>query len=245
MSYRTQRLGIDSVPQVQTLVCGWSAPALTDPCSGAWNLPVNSVDGQRSFAERDDCCGKMAQRHETAVQLLITHEQRSRPVESTVADLHRAAARPPFRLPSLRVGFLAPAHDVRDVAVPFMTRRGTPRASPRASTSKRRSLPFFSQSVELDLTNSCAIGALNMAPSMLCHRLAMSSICSYSARPACHRATPQRVLCASVAHQSRISRANAPAGRHPSAASNAAGRSRPSSRSAACRRCATSPSRAC
>ena len=61
----------------------------------------------------------MVQRHETAIQLLIAHEQFSKPVESTVADLDHPAARFPARLPLLGVGFLAPVYDVRDVAVPF------------------------------------------------------------------------------------------------------------------------------
>ena len=43
---------------------------------------------------------------------------------------------------------------------------------------------FFPRSVGLGPTACCAKGALNMAPSMLCHRQAMPSICSYSANPA-------------------------------------------------------------
>ena len=43
--------------------------------------------------------------------------------------------------------------------------------------------PFFPRSVGLRPTASCASGALNIAPSMLCQRQAMPSIWSYSAKP--------------------------------------------------------------
>ncbi len=54
--------------------------------------------------------------------------------------------------------------------------------------------PFFPRSVRLGPTQSCTSGALNMAPSTLCHRQAIPSIWSYSASPAFHMAsnTPRR-----------------------------------------------------
>src|SRR5439155_3679596 len=55
-------------------------------------------------------------------------------------------------------------------------------------------LPFFPRSVGLGPTDSCASGAFSNAPSMLCHRQAMPSISSYSAKPACHSTTKNPAL---------------------------------------------------
>jgi hypothetical protein len=54
--------------------------------------------------------------------------------------------------------------------------------------------PLFFRSVGLGSTDSFAIGTLNMAPSMLCHRQVIPSIWSYSASPAFHKASNTSVL---------------------------------------------------
>ena len=79
--------------------------------------------------------------------------------------------------------------ELRDVMLDWLrSRRATTGRHGRPPAGVACS-PFFPRSVGLRPTASCAKGALNMAPSMLCHRQAMPSIWSYSARPACQIAS--------------------------------------------------------
>lgn len=80
---------------------------------------------------------------------------------------------------------------VMDVAPLTTSDNGTP----RPSTNRCLLLPFFPRSVGLGPAYSCANGAFNMAPSMLCQRQALPCIWSCSAIPARH--TPSKKPAAS------------------------------------------------
>jgi hypothetical protein len=81
------------------------------------NLSVNYVNVCRYFAEGNDGGGKVVERHEAALEFFVAHQQLAEAVEPTVADLDHPAPRLLLRVTPLEVGFLAPAHDVGDVAV--------------------------------------------------------------------------------------------------------------------------------
>ena len=81
------------------------------------NLSVNNVDRERHFAERDDRCGDVVEGKETAMELLVAHEQLAKAVEPTVADLNHPAPGLPCRVTPFGISLLAATHDLRDVAV--------------------------------------------------------------------------------------------------------------------------------
>ncbi len=85
------------------------------------NLSVNSVDGQLHLAERHDRGGDVVESNEASLKLLVSHEQLSEAIETTMANLGHATTRlldciaPLGSLASLP----APTGNVSDVAVRF------------------------------------------------------------------------------------------------------------------------------
>lgn len=90
------------------------------------NLSVNNVDLQRYVPERDDRSGEVVERNEAAFELLVSHKQLAKPIEPTVANLDHPAPRFLGWVALLGIGFIAPAHNMGDVAVRLDDQQGWP-----------------------------------------------------------------------------------------------------------------------
>ena len=88
------------------------------------SLSVNNIDLQGYFTERDDRSGEVVERNEAAFELLVSNQQLAKPIEPTVANLDHPAPRLFGRVPLLGIGFIAPTHDVGDVAVRLDDQQG-------------------------------------------------------------------------------------------------------------------------
>ncbi len=85
----------------------------------AKNLSVNYVDLERHLPERDDRGGEMVERDETALKLLVAHQQFAEPVEPTMADLDHPTPRLLIRVAPLDVRLFAATDDVGNVVMFF------------------------------------------------------------------------------------------------------------------------------
>ena len=81
------------------------------------NLSINNIYVQLDFPERHDGSRQVIECQETAVCLLVAHQQFTKPIEPTVSHFNNPS---PSLVPGLALeffGFLPAPFDMRDVAM--------------------------------------------------------------------------------------------------------------------------------